>query len=58
MIRVPVVIAFVVFALGTASPALAGNGMSIPEPSTMALLAMGTAGLIIGRRGGKRPPQE
>jgi hypothetical protein len=44
--------------LGAATPALAADGMSIPEPSTLALLAMGAAGLIIGRRVAKRPPEE
>jgi len=48
----------VVLCLGGASPALAANGQSIPEPSTLALLAMGAAGLIIGRRAAKRPPEE
>lgn len=44
--------------LGGAAPALAADGFSIPEPSTWALLAMGAAGLIIGRRNGRRPPEE
>jgi len=47
-----------VLCLGAANPALAANGQSIPEPSTLALLAMGAAGLIIGRRAAKRPPEE
>lgn len=47
-----------VLCLGAASPAFAANGQSIPEPSTLALLAMGAAGLIIGRRAAKRPPEE
>jgi hypothetical protein len=48
----------IVLGLGAATPALAANGQSIPEPSTLALLAMGAAGLIIGRRAAKRPPEE
>ncbi|MBX9643242.1 MAG: PEP-CTERM sorting domain-containing protein [Novosphingobium sp.] len=51
-------VSFVVCAFAAASPALAADGFSIPEPSTLALLAMGTAGLIIGRRSGRRPPEE
>jgi hypothetical protein len=47
-----------VLCLGAATPALAADGQSIPEPSTLALLAMGAAGLIIGRRAAKRPPEE
>lgn len=47
-----------VLCLGAATPALAANGQSIPEPSTLALLAMGAAGLIIGRSVAKRPPEE
>lgn len=51
-------VSVVVLTLGWASPALAADGFAIPEPSTLALLAMGTAGLIIGRRAAKRPPEE
>ena len=41
--------------VATASPALA-SGFSIPEPTDITLLALGLAGLIIGRRGAKRRP--
>ena len=41
-----------------ASPAWASGGMAIPEPTDLTLLALGLAGLIIGRRGAKRPPQD
>ena len=44
--------------LGAASPALASGGFSIPEPTDITLLALGLAGLIIGRRGAKRPPTD
>ncbi len=42
--------------VATASPALASGGFSIPEPTDITLLALGLAGLIIGRRGAKRRP--
>ena len=44
--------------LGAASPALASGGFQIPEPTDITLLALGLAGLIIGRRGAKRPPKD
>ena len=43
-------------ALLAASPAWASGGVEIPEPTDLTLLALGIAGLIIGRRGAKRPP--
>ena len=43
---------------GIAGPAAAGTAISIPEPTDLTLLALGLAGLIIGRRGAKRPPQD
>lgn len=45
----------VVVALGAASPALAGAGSAVPEPSTLMLFGLGVAGVIIGRQGGRRP---
>ena len=45
-------------ALLAASPAWASGGIEIPEPTDLTLLALGLAGLIIGRRGAKRPPQD
>ena len=42
--------------LAAASPALASGGFPIPEPTDITLLALGLAGLIIGRRGAKRRP--
>jgi hypothetical protein len=46
-------------ALLAASPAWASGGMAIPEPTDITLLALGLAGVIIGRRGAKRrPPQD
>ena len=45
-------------ALLAASPAWASGGMAIPEPTDLTLLALGLAGLIIGRRGAKRPPPQ
>ena len=47
---------FAVFSL--ASPAWASGGIAIPDPTELTLLALGLAGLIIGRRGAKRPPKD
>ena len=45
-------------ALMADAPALASNGVSIPDPSAATLLALGVLGLIIGRQGGRRPPKD
>ncbi|MFM5918100.1 MAG: PEP-CTERM sorting domain-containing protein [Novosphingobium sp.] len=48
-------------ALGTwalAAPAWAAGSTPIPEPTDITLLAMGLAGLIIGRRAAKKPPKD
>ena len=50
--------AIVAAGLCAASPAWASGGMAIPEPTDLTLLALGLAGLIIGRRGAKRPPKD
>ena len=50
--------AVVASALLVASPALASGAIAIPEPTDLTLLALGVAGLIIGRRGAKRPPPQ
>ena len=44
--------------LGSAAPALAATGVTIPEPTHLTLIAMAVAGLVIGRRNGRRPPEE
>ena len=50
--------AAIVLCFGMAGRAAAGTAISIPEPTDLTLLALGLAGLIIGRRGAKRPPQD
>ena len=45
-------------ALVAASPAWAAGSTPIPEPTDLTLLAMGLAGLIIGRRAAKKPPKD
>lgn len=41
-----------------AEPAVASAGISIPDPSNLALFAIGVLGLIVGRHGARRPPSE
>lgn len=43
------IVAFVV-AIGMATPALAAEATALPEPGGVTLLAMGLAGVLIGRR--------
>lgn len=46
-----------VLALGFATPALAQGSTAVPEPSDLALFALGVLGVLIGRRAAaKRPP--
>jgi hypothetical protein len=52
-VRLPLAAAFL--ALCAASPALAGAGTAVPEPSSLVLFGLGVAGVIIGRQGGRRP---
>ena len=44
--------------LGTTGPALALGGLSVPDPSGVTLFALGVAGVVIGRRFSRRPPQD
>lgn len=52
----------VLLMLGVDAPALAGTGVgegiAIPDPSGLTLLALGVLGVIIGRSSGKRPPRD
>ncbi len=53
----------VVFAAGVsatllAAPALAQGMASVPEPSNLALLAIGVIGVVLGRQGSRKPPAE
>ncbi len=52
------VLAFVTGALCVAQPAFASSGASIPDPSNLALFAIGVLGLIIGRQGSRHPPSD
>jgi len=51
-------IAALPLALCGASPALAQADAAVPEPSSMLLLGLGVAGVLIGRRAGRRPATE
>lgn len=42
--------------LAAASPALAGAGTSIPDPTDLALFTLGVTGLILGHYGARRRP--
>ena len=48
----------VVAALLAGTPAWAAGSTPIPEPTDLTLLAMGLAGLIIGRSGAMKPPKD
>ncbi|MCP5397050.1 MAG: PEP-CTERM sorting domain-containing protein [Sphingomonadaceae bacterium] len=39
-----------------ATPAHAGGGIPVPEPSNLALFALGVIGVVLGRYGARRRP--
>ncbi len=41
-----------------AMPALAQGSISVPEPSNLALLALGVIGVVVGRQGSRKPPKD
>ena len=47
-----------VLALGLAAPAFAADSVPLPEPSTLTLLSLGAAGVLIGRRFSRKRPSE
>ncbi|HKX78394.1 MAG TPA: PEP-CTERM sorting domain-containing protein [Novosphingobium sp.] len=52
-------LAFVVTAFAAAAPAYAAGSVTLPEPSTMTLMALASAGVVLGRRlSKKKPPAE
>lgn len=48
-------VAFFILLAVLASPALAGDGVQVPEGSALTLFALGVLGVIVGRRGSMRP---
>ena len=50
--RYAVAIAFLIFSVPAAA---GGEAASVPEPSNLALAAMGFVGLVIGRHFARRP---
>lgn len=49
----PMACAVLILVLSGASPALAGTGSAVPEPSTLVLFGLGALGVIVGRQGGR-----
>lgn len=41
-----------------AVPAYAANSTDVPEPGALTLLSLGVAGVLIGRRFSRKPPQD
>ena len=53
-----IVISSCALCLGAAAPAAAAGGISIPEPTDLTLIALAVLGVVVGRRSGRRPPEE
>ncbi len=54
----PASITLVAVALAWSGPAVAGQGIPLPEPSGLLLLGLGFAGVALGRRFSRRKDED